>query len=52
MIFAEIKKGIQDGSLFLVGTTILNKEQYSAYINATTESDYFDMLQGVRKVLL
>ena len=43
---------IDKGEMFLVGDTLLTKEQHIAYQQAITEATYFDMLQGVRKVLL
>jgi hypothetical protein len=46
------KSLIEKGELFLVGDTLLTKEQHIEYEAAKKQSSYYDMLQGVRKVLL
>jgi hypothetical protein len=43
---------INKGELILVNDILLTKDQHAAYQNAKTQATYFDMLQGVRKVLL
>lgn len=43
---------IDKGELLLVDNVLLTKEQHAAYQQALVNSTYYDMLQGVRKVLL
>lgn len=48
----EIAEQIKLGNLINIGDTLLTKEQHAKYLEATKQSEYYDMLQGVRKVLL
>lgn len=43
---------INKGELFLVDNSLLTKDQHAEYQKAKTQASYYDMLQGVRKVLL
>lgn len=43
---------INKGELFLVNDSLLTKDQHAEYQSAKEQATYFDMLQGVRKVLL
>ena len=48
----KIAKDLRSGNLIKIGNTLLTKEQHSLYQEAIQLSEYNDMLQGVRKVLL
>jgi hypothetical protein len=52
MQLKELKQQIAAGKLFLVKDRLLTKEQHERWENANAEADYYDLLQGVRKVLL
>jgi glycerol-3-phosphate cytidylyltransferase-like family protein len=48
----EIRQAIEAGELYLVGSHLLTAEQHKQYTAAIQQAEYYDMLQGVRKVLL
>jgi hypothetical protein len=48
----EIVQKLRNKELYLHGSVLLTKEQHDRYIEAHNKYEYFDMLQGVRKVLL
>jgi hypothetical protein len=48
----EIANEIKLGNLINIGDTLLTKGQYEEYMSANGQSEYFNILQGVRKVLL
>ena len=48
----EIKKFIQSGEIIRLRNKIISKIDHETYLENTKQSEYFDMLQGVKKVLL
>lgn len=52
MDMINIKSQIAKGDLFLVEDILLSREQHAKYLEAMNKMRYYDMLQGVRKVLL
>lgn len=52
MNLQEIASLIKAGELIQHGDVLLTKEQHAEYVEATRLETYYDMLQGVRKVLL
>jgi len=47
-----VQRLLDSGELVLVDGGVMSKDDYDAYMKAKEQSEYFDMLQGVRKVLL
>lgn len=47
-----LKTQLASGEMILVGSTVLTKDQYTRWKQASEEAENFDLLQGVRKVLL
>lgn len=52
MDIEDIKAKLKSGEYFLKKGVLLTKEQYQEYERLMQESDHYDMLQGVRKILL
>jgi hypothetical protein len=52
MDIEEIKFKLKSGDYVLRKGTLLTKEQNTEYERLIKESEYYDMLQGVRKILL
>lgn len=49
---ATLKQFLLERKIFKVGDILLTAQQYEIYEKETKLSEYNDMLQGVRKVLL
>jgi hypothetical protein len=48
----DFKELLKSGELILVNSVLLTKEQHNRWLNANAKSEHYDLLQGVRKVLL